>query len=689
MPRGPNEKALEAQKLYKQGMKLVDIAKKLDTYSSTVRRWKSTYGWDNESERSDNKASARKQNKGSKKKVVEDGTRETMQNESLTHEQRLFCIYYSKIFNATQSYLKAYKCDYETANANGPRLLVNASIKSEIQRLQDIKRQQIVANVDDLVELHMRIAFGDIGNYMSFGQEAVPQWTKDSNGNNIEIIDPNTGLQKVNHYNTVKFNESVNTDTQIIQEVKEGKDGVSIKLADKQKSMDWLDKHFLMNPMDKHKVDFDNAKLEMERRKAEPDDAKEGTKYTGIPAQMIAPAFINVVHDIAEQMHDEYVFPGGRGSTKSSFISLEIIDLIENDENLNAAVFRQVKDTMRDSVYAQIIWAIQALGLEDDYNCSTSPLQITKKSTGQKIFFRGNDDPMKSKGITVEHGYIGILWFEELDQFKGPEAVRTVTQSVIRGGEKTYIFKSFNPPKSAQNWANKYIKIPKKNMLVTESTYLTVPKKWLGKPFIDEAEYLKDVNPIAYENEYLGIANGTGGNVFDNVTIREITDEEISHFDNNFNGVDWGWYPDLFAFTRSQYDRAQHRLIIWQEYTCNKTKNRDTANKLTELGITSNDLVTCDSAENKSVGDYKSYGLLARGAEKGPGSREYSYKWLQSLSEIVIDNRRCPVSTDEFLNQEYERDKEGNVISGYPDGDDHCIDSVRYATEREWRRRGR
>ncbi|MDD6527181.1 MAG: terminase large subunit [Oscillospiraceae bacterium] len=129
-------------------------------------------------------------------------------------------------------------------------------------------------------------------------------------------------------------------------------------------------------------------------------------------------------------------------------------------------------------------------------------------------------------------------------------------------------------------------------------------------------------------------------------------------------------------------------MYVFQEFTCNKQSNRQTADKLFSLGITGNDIVTCDSAEKKSVGDYKAYGLLAKEAKKGPGSREYSYKWLQSLRSIVVDNRRCPVACEEFLNYEYERDKDGNVISGYPDGNDHVIDAVRYATERLWRRKG-
>ena len=292
------------------------------------------------------------------------------------------------------------------------------------------------------------------------------------------------------------------------------------------------------------------------------------------------------------------------------------------------------------------------------------------------------------KSIKVPFGYIGILWLEELDQFTGPESVRKIEQSVVRGGDIAYIFKSFNPPKSSSNWANKYIKIPKETRLVTWSNYTQVPEAWLGKPFLEEASFLKEVNPDAYENEYMGVANGSGGSVFDNVKIRAITDDEISQFDHVLNGVDWGWYPDLYAFVRVHYDPSRLRLYIYREYTCNKKSNRQTADELIKLGVTSNDLITCDSAENKSIGDYKSYGLFARPAEKGPGSREYSYKWLQSLREIVIDNVRCPVAAEEFLDYEYDRDKEGNVISGYPDGNDHCIDAVRYATNSIWKRRG-
>ena len=428
----------------------------------------------------------------------------------------------------------------------------------------------------------------------------------------------------------------------------------------------------------KHKIKTDKARLELERQKIMPPvhDEKE---YAGIPASLIAPTFASVLFDIENKEHLEYVFPGGRGSTKSSFISIAFIDRLMKNDEMHGVVMRQVGDTLRSSVYQQILWAIEALGLTDEFKSTVSPLEITRIKTGQKIYFRGADDPGKIKSIKVPFGYIGVLWFEELDQFAGPEAVRKIEQSVIRGGDEAYIFKSFNPPKSAQNWANKYIKIPKENRLVTESTYLSVPKQWLGKPFIDEAEFLKQVNPTAYENEYLGVANGTGGNVFDNVSIQRITDDEIGNFDRIYRGVDWGWFPDPYHYICCYYDAARLRLFIFDEYRCNKKSNKQTAEVLKTKGITGNDLIICDSAEEKSVSDYKNEGLMAMGAKKPPGSVDYGMKWLQSLREIIIDNIRCPFAAEEFLNYEYDRDKNGDVVSGYPDKDNHSIDAVRYA----------
>ena len=412
-------------------------------------------------------------------------------------------------------------------------------------------------------------------------------------------------------------------------------------------------------------------------------------KVYRIDPLVIADGFAGVRRDILNYKHTEYVLPGGRGSTKSSFISIEGIEILKNNPQMHMLVLRQVGNTLRDSVYNQILWAIDTLGLSDEFEPKVSPLEITYKPTGQKIYFRGADDPMKIKSIKVPFGYIGVLWFEELDQFKGPETVRSIEQSAIRGGDKAYIFKSFNPPKTANNWANQYIKIPKDNRLVHHSTYRSVPPEWLGKVFIDEADFLKLINPQAYEHEYEGVPNGTGGAVFDNVVCEEITDRQIKEFDRIYRGVDWGWFPDPYHYAAMYYNAASLTLYIFDEYRCNKKSNRQTADALIEKGVPFDDVITCDSAEQKSVNDYRSYGFAARAAEKGPGSVEYSMKWLQSLRKIVIDPKRCPETAAEFLDYEYERDKDGNIISGYPDANDHAIDAVRYAMSPVWKRRGK
>ncbi len=418
------------------------------------------------------------------------------------------------------------------------------------------------------------------------------------------------------------------------------------------------------------------------------DDSKRSFE---MPAKLIAEPYLEVWRDVKRKAHSEYVLYGGRGSAKSTFISLMVVDLIVSNPLLHGVICRRVKDTLRDSVYAQMKWAISELSLEADFECRVHPMEIIYKPTGQKLYFRGADDPAKLKSIKVPFGYIGILWFEELDQFCGEEEIRSIEQSVIRGGDEAYIFKSFNPPKTSGSWANQYVLVPKESRLVKKSTYLDVPPEWLGKVFLEEAEHLRNVNPSAYEHEYGGVANGVGGCVFGNLTIKEITDGEIAGFDRVYNGIDWGWYPDPFRFHRMTYLPAEKRLFIFDELSGNKLSNREICQLLKERGIGKQDKITADSGGEgpKSIADLREMGFSVRRAKKGPGSVEYSMKWLSSLAEIVIDSKRCPCAAKEFLEYEFETTEQGEVVSGYPDCNNHSIDAVRYALEEVWRRRGK
>lgn len=428
---------------------------------------------------------------------------------------------------------------------------------------------------------------------------------------------------------------------------------------------------------------------------AEDKEEIENKAIVYIPAKNIAKSFIDVYRSILNREYIEYWLEGGRGSTKSSFAGEMIIELLENNPNMCAIVIRRYTNTLKDSVYAQLDWAVQELSdtypwLSKEYKFKKSPLEAVKEETGQRIYFRGTDDPGKIKSIKPPKGmYIGVIWYEEFDQIQGMNAVRKINQSIVRGGEDFVQIYTYNTPVSKQHFVNKEKRIPKKTRLVHLSDYRAVPKEWLGQAFIDEAEYIKETSPKIYENEYLGLETGDGGNVFENIELREISDDEIYHFDRLYRGIDWGWYPDPFAYNNMHFDSARRTLYIFDELRCNKTSNEKTWEILKDKKkVTSNDLITADSAEKKSIGDYKDYGAYIRGAEKGPGSVEYSMKWLASLNKIIIDPNRCPNTAQEFSEYEYEKDKDGNVITGYPDKNNHHIDAVRYALEQIWKRRG-
>lgn len=420
--------------------------------------------------------------------------------------------------------------------------------------------------------------------------------------------------------------------------------------------------------------------------------------------ECIGPVYDDVLDDILNHKHSKYIFPGGRGSLKSSFIAIVIVLIIMIFPKANAVCFRKIANTIQTSIFPQIVWAIYTLGVEKYFKISknySTPIEYIP--TGQKIFFMGLDDPDKVKSIKVTVGYIAVNWFEEVDQFSGERELRKVTQSTKRGGDIFWDFRSFNPPISKNNWANEMVEnyelYPKKNTLVFRTTYLQAPAEWLGPEFIEEAEELKEKDPRAYEHEYLGVPVGTGGDVFPNASdydmsqLVTIVDRQIpmwQTFDSIYNGIDWGFAKDPFRFVRMHFDKKHLDLYIFDEYSTVKTRNATVFKILydEEKKVKREELVTADSAEPKSVADFKAYGAFIREANKGPDSVRYGIKWLQGLNHIYIDKRRCPETYKEFVNYEYEQDKDGNFISDYPDENNHSIDAVRYAMEKYTNRKG-
>lgn len=280
----------KAKELYinsKGTMKLIDIAAELNLKDTQIRKWKSQDKWGNELDGTSkgtlpnkkvqtksnvtNRKVTKKQNKEISKEPIADEVKEVMENEELNDKQRLFCIYYSKCFNATKAYLKAYTCTYETAMVAGPRLLGNVRVKEQIDELTKIRFNK-EALKNGVLQKYIDIAFSDLGDYVEFGKKQVPQWTKNKDGEYIPVVDPETGEQEIKEYSYVDLKDSISVDTSLISEVSEGKDGIKFKLADKMKALDFLNKHLnLLSDEDKIKLDIANKKLQNEKLQLEND----------------------------------------------------------------------------------------------------------------------------------------------------------------------------------------------------------------------------------------------------------------------------------------------------------------------------------------------------------------------------------------------------------------------------------
>ncbi|RZT02914.1 PBSX family phage terminase large subunit [Cuneatibacter caecimuris] len=402
---------------------------------------------------------------------------------------------------------------------------------------------------------------------------------------------------------------------------------------------------------------------------------------------LIAPSFYDLHHDISGHRHTHYKLAGGRGSTKSSFISIEIILGMMQDPNANAIAMRKVGRFLEESVFEQLRWAIDVLGVSDKWKIRLSPLGLTYIPFGNKIIFRGADDPKKIKSVKLSTGYFKYIWFEERAEFDGPEEERTILQSLMRGGSEFFVFYSWNPPKSMNSWVNQDVLDEREDTVVSHTDYRTVPRDWLGEQFFIEAEHLKEIKPKAYEHEYLGVATGTGGAVFENVTVRTISDEEIAMFDRIKQGLDFGYGADPLAYIKMHYNSKQKRLYLFGEIYAVKLGNTKAAREIRKFNPL-NKVITADSEEPRAIAALNELGLRIVGAKKGPGSVDYGMEFLSDeLEEIIIDPKRCPNATREFMGYELERDKDGNFKGSYPDKNNHTIDAVRYGMEDDMTRR--
>lgn len=402
-------------------------------------------------------------------------------------------------------------------------------------------------------------------------------------------------------------------------------------------------------------------------------------------SDLIAPSFYRVWNDVFTKKYPEIWLAGGRGSTKSSFVSTAIVLLMEMNPNLHCCCFRRYAANLADSVYAQFEFTInqKLRPIAHHWQFKKSPLKIVNVNTGQQIIFRGLDDPQKVKSLKAPFGYWGLTWYEELAEFDCIEEVRNVNQSLHRGGHYFQTFCSYNPPETSSNWVNYEAAIPQivngeLYRKVYRSDYRSVPRDWLGDNFFVEAELLRQTNPRAYAHEYLGEVTGNGGSIFPNVKSVSFSDADIAQFANRRFGLDWGFAIDPACWLALDYDKTRRSISIYDEIYDIGMTNQVFADliKQKDMGYS---YLMCDSAEPKSIAEFETLGINALAAQKGPDSVRFSTHWLQGLINIYIDPNRCPNAFREFSQYEYAKNKNGMFVSKYPDLNNHAIDACRYS----------
>ncbi|WP_248559120.1 PBSX family phage terminase large subunit [Mammaliicoccus sciuri] len=398
-------------------------------------------------------------------------------------------------------------------------------------------------------------------------------------------------------------------------------------------------------------------------------------------------------HDLWRATKDNSILnvvaKGGRGSGKSSDTAIIISQLIMRYP-VNALILRKIDNTLASSVFEQVKWAINEMEVSHLFQVKVSPMEIIYKPRGNKMIFRGAQNPERIKSLKDARFPFTIAWIEELAEFKTEDEVTTITNSLLRGELDDGLFYKFyytyNPPKRKQSWVNKKYEtsFQPDNTFVHHSTYMNNP--YIAKEFIKEAEGARERNEMRYRWEYLGEAIGSGVVPFNNLQIESMPQDLYDTFDNIRNAVDFGYATDPLAFVRWHYDKKKRIIYAMDEYYGVQISNREFADWLHKKGYQSDDIYA-DSAEPKSIAELKKEHGIKRikGVKKGKDSVEYGEQWLDDLQGIVIDPKRTPNIAREFENIDYETDKDGNVKPRLEDKDNHTIDATRYALERDMR----
>lgn len=379
----------------------------------------------------------------------------------------------------------------------------------------------------------------------------------------------------------------------------------------------------------------------------------------------------------------EVISKGGRGSIKSNFWAALAEETIYNDPLAHCVFTRRYKTDLSGSVYNQFKKTIIRHDKLDEWEFTTSPMRATYKKTGQQVIFVGADKPISLKSYNMSFGYVKLLIHEECDEMAGVEQMDNIEDTFLRSDTPALDVKVFNPPKSANNFMNEYTAIKENDpqTYICHSYYYNAPIEWLGKRFFERAEWFKQNKPKYYANNYLGEVTGTGGAIFENLELREITDEEIDAMPYFYHGLDFGYeHPQVFI--KAYYDSDTDILYPIEEVYSRRCKNSTFARKIKQYKAVE---IIADSARPDNITDMNDWGFDVIGAVKRWGAnkgRDYCWEWLQQTTKVVIDRNRTPHLANEMTKLEFELLKDGTFSSKYPELGEDCIMALIYGLNR-------
>ena len=372
------------------------------------------------------------------------------------------------------------------------------------------------------------------------------------------------------------------------------------------------------------------------------------------------------------------VVKGSRASKKSKTTALWIICNMMKFPDANTLVIRKTFRTLKDSCFAELKWAIHRFKVDAFWDVKESPLEMTYKPTGQKIYFRGLDDPLKVTSITVDIGCLCWMWIEEAYEITKESDFDMLDES-IRGEVPEGLFKqitlTFNPWNERHWMKHRFFDDPDDQTLALTTNYKC--NEWLDASDLKVFEDMKKRNPRRYKVAGLGDWGIVEGLVYENWKEQNFTLDDVRGF-HTVCGLDFGYTNDPSAFFIGFLDLENKRLYVWDEMYETGLSNRKIYETITGMGY-GKETITADSAEPKSIDELRSLGLYIHGAKKGKDSINNGIQWIQDL-EIIV-HPRCVNFLTEISNYMWKSDRFGKKLNEPIDDFNHLMDAMRYALE--------